>query len=177
MVAAGHYVTFLKALDDTAPRLFERLPKRVRHAVRKGEARGLELSVGRGPRELGAFMLCYRENMDLLGSPPFGEEFFAALLGAFGERVMIVVASAGGVPVGADFVVTSRRIAMPIFGGLTREGRELSANYCITWRSMEESVNRGLGVYDLGRSTPGTGSASDTRVPSQGDPPRRTTAG
>lgn len=160
LVTSGRYVTFLKALDEPAARLFARLAKRVRHAVRKASSRGLALSVGRGPREIDDFMRCYRDSMDHLGSPPFGESFFAALAQAFGERLMIVVAREGARAVGADFLISSRRVAMPIFGGLTAVGRELGANYAITWRSIEEAIDRGHGVYDLGRSSPGTGSAS-----------------
>jgi FemAB-related protein (PEP-CTERM system-associated) len=159
MVARGGFVTVEIAIERAVDAQWKGLPGKIRTAVRKARSLGVSIERGRGEVDLELFVRVYRDTMDRLGSPGFGEPFFRDLLGEFGERATIFRAVRDGRTVAADLVVEGFGIVAPIYGGVTVEGRGTKANYLLSWTQIVHGCETGARTYDFGRSTAHTGAA------------------
>ena len=150
------YVTFRKALLPEVEANLLAIPRKQRAMVRKGIERGLVSEIdGRVDR----FFELYADNQHRHGTPPYPRRYFEALRRAFGKDCeVLTVVDGAGAPVSSVLSFYFRDEVLPYYAGDHERARSLAANDFKYWELMRRAVERGLHVFDYGRSKRGTGS-------------------
>lgn len=150
------YVTFRKALLPETQANLLAIPRKQRAMVRKGMQRQLRAVVDHGTER---FFALYADNQHRHGTPAHSEEYFKALRRIFGDDCeILLVVEPGGRAVSGVMSFYFRDEVLPYYAGDLAEARDLAANDFKYWELMRRSCERGLAVFDYGRSKLGTGS-------------------
>lgn len=151
-----HKVAMELRLAPTVDLQWQALDKKVRNQVRKAEKNGLDVRHG-GSDLLPQFYSVFSRNMRDLGTPVYAASFFNHVVGAFPDESRVFVITAGGRPVAASLVHWyGARIEVP-WASSIREFNPLCANVLLYWHMLRFAIERGFGLFDFGRSTPGEG--------------------
>ncbi len=149
------YVTFRKEISADAEVNMQAIPRKQRAMVRKGIKNGLRSVVDDGVER---FFALYADNMHRHGTPPYGKAYFERLRSVFGPQCeAMIVTDAGGTPVSGVLSFYFRDEVLPYYAGDTLAARDLAANDFKYWELMRRACERGLRVFDYGRSKRGTG--------------------
>ncbi len=150
------YVTFRKALFSDAEANMLAIPRKQRAMVRKGIKNGLIAEVDTGVER---FFALYADNVHRHGTPAMPKRYFQALMREFGNDCEILtVVSAEGHPLSSVLSFYYRNEVLPYYAGDDESARNLAANDFKYWELMRRSCERGLTVFDFGRSKKETGS-------------------
>ena len=150
------YVRFRKTLDADPEANLLAVPRKQRAMVRKGIRNGLR---GEIDRSVDRFFALYADNVHRHGTPPFAKRYFARLVEVFGDSCEVsIVTDAGGRPVSGVMSFYFRDEVLPYYAGDTIDARDLAANDFKYWDLMRRACERGVRVFDYGRSKRGTGS-------------------
>jgi FemAB-related protein (PEP-CTERM system-associated) len=151
-----HYVTFRKTLESSEEANMLAIPRKQRAMVRKGIKNGL---VARFDADTRRFFDLYADGMHRHGSPAMSPRFFAAVKQAFGDACSaMVVETAQGKPISAVLSFYFRDEVLPYYAGDDETARELAGNDFKYWALMADAVQRGVRLFDYGRSKLDTGS-------------------
>ena len=150
------YVTFRKEmLADAAANLLA-VPRKQRAMVRKGINNGLSSEID--PTTDRFFML-YADNVRRHGTPALPKRYFETLRRVFGaDCEVLTVVDRGAQPVSSVLSFYFRDEVLPYYAGDAVAARDLAANDFKYWELMRRSCERGLKVFDFGRSKHETGS-------------------
>jgi FemAB-related protein (PEP-CTERM system-associated) len=151
-----HKVAMVLPLADSAEREWERLDRKVRNQVRKGEKSDLSIASG-GAELLGDFYQVFAHNMRDLGTPVYGRSFFDEVLRSLPESSRTFVVHHQGRPVAASLVCWYRGAVEVPWASALRSANPLSANVYLYWQMLKFAVDRGFQTFDFGRSTPNEG--------------------
>jgi FemAB-related protein (PEP-CTERM system-associated) len=150
------YVTFRKAIAPEVEANMLAIPRKQRAMVRKGIQRGLVSEIDAG---VDRFFDVYADNQHRHGSPPHARRYFEALHRVFGpDCEVLTVLSPQGKPVSSVLSFYWRDEVLPYYAGDLTDARELAANDFKYWELMRRACERGLKVFDYGRSKRDTGS-------------------
>jgi FemAB-related protein (PEP-CTERM system-associated) len=149
------YVTFRKPLDPDPGKNFAAIPRKQRAMVRKGIEAGLRGGVDAGVER---FFDAYAESVRNLGTPVLPKRYFALLKETFGEACEILCVEHRGRVVAGVMSFYFRDEVLPYYGGGTGRARDLKGNDFMYWEVMRRAAERGIRVFDYGRSKLGTGS-------------------
>lgn len=150
------YVTFRKALDADPEANMLAVPRKQRAMIRKGIKNGLRSEID---ASVDRFFALYADNMHRHGTPPFSRDYFAKLREAFGDRCeVLIVTDARGTPVSGVLSFYFRDEVLPYYAGDTPAARDLAANDFKYWELMRRACERGVRLFDFGRSKRDTGS-------------------
>jgi FemAB-related protein (PEP-CTERM system-associated) len=150
------YVTFRRPILPDVEANLNAIPRKQRAMVRKGIRNGLTSTID---TSVDRFFDLYADNMHRHGTPPFGRRYFARLLDVFGKDAEVLsVQDASGRPVSAVLSFYFRNEVLPYYAGDTAAARDLAANDFKYWELMRRACERGLTLFDYGRSKRGTGS-------------------
>lgn len=150
------YVTFRKALLPEAEANLLAIPRKQRAMVRKGIANGLRSEVHAEPE---CFFELYADNVHRHGTPPHSKRYFARIMQVFDRAAeVLIVKDSTGTPVSGVLSFYFRDEVLPYYAGDTLRARELAANDFKYWELMRRACERGVRIYDYGRSKRGTGS-------------------
>ena len=152
------YVTFRKpiAADDEANMLA--IPRKQRAMVRKGIKNGLRSEID---VTVDRFFALYADNVHRHGTPAMPKRYFEALLKVFGQDCEVLTAvDANGRPLSSVLSFYFRDEVLPYYAGDDLSARDLAANDFKYWELMRRACERGLRIFDYGRSKQGTGSYS-----------------
>jgi FemAB-related protein (PEP-CTERM system-associated) len=150
------YVTFRRAILPEVEANLLAIPRKQRAMVRKGIARELRCEID---RRSDRFFELYADNQHRHGTPPQSKKYFDALLEAFSDDCEVaIVLSAQGKPVSGVLSFYFRDEVLPYYAGDFADARDLAANDFKYWDLMRRACERGLKVFDYGRSKRGTGS-------------------
>jgi hypothetical protein len=137
--------------------MWDGFPSKLRSQVKKAWKNGLTEQTG-GGELLPAFYRVYRRNMRFLGSPPLPDTFFAAMFERFGGQAAICCVNGGGHPVAAGILLASGPVMEVPWAASRPRARSSAANMLLYWTMIRSAIEDGYDVFDMGRSTPGTGS-------------------
>ena len=151
------YVTFRKELEADPDENMRAIPRKQRAMVRKGIQAGLRSELD---GEVRRFFDAYSQSVRNLGTPVFSPKYFETLLDVFGKDCEILTVTKDDRTVSSDLSFYFRDEVLPYYGGGTSEARELKANDFMYWEVMRRACERGIRVFDYGRSKQGTGSYS-----------------
>ena len=150
------YVTYRKQILPEVDANMAAIPRKQRAMVRKGIGRGLASEIDDGVER---FYELYADNVHRHGTPPYPRRYFEALRRAFGaDCEVLTVLDPQGKPVSGVLSFYFRGEVMPYYAGDLVGARDLAANDFKYWELMRRACERGLAVFDYGRSKQGTGS-------------------
>jgi FemAB-related protein (PEP-CTERM system-associated) len=150
------YVTFRREIAPEVEDNLLAIPRKQRAMVRKAISRQLRTEID---TDANRFFDLYADNQHRHGTPPQSRRYFDALAEAFGADCEIaIVLSAQGKPVSGVLSFYFRDEVLPYYAGDLTDARELAANDFKYWDLMRRACERGLKIFDYGRSKRGTGS-------------------
>lgn len=151
------YVTFRRILDPDPEENMRAVPRKQRAMIRKGIKAGLKSEVEDG---VGRFFRAYSESVRNLGTPVFSRKYFELLCDVFSDACEIMTVTESGRVISSVMSFYFKDEVLPYYGGGTKEARPLKANDFMYWELMRRACERGIRVFDYGRSKKGTGSYS-----------------
>ncbi len=150
------YVTFRKPVQPELEANLLAIPRKQRAMVRKAMQRNLRSEIDAGADR---FFDLYADNQHRHGTPPHSRRYFQALRKVFGDDCeVLTVLSPEGQPVSGVMSFYFRDEVLPYYAGDTPAARDLAANDFKYWELMRRACERGIRVFDYGRSKRGTGS-------------------
>lgn len=121
----------------------------------KGSGNGLAFSV---EDDLKGFLYAYNTLLRDHGTPAFPDRYFHALRESFGDACEITtIRRNNGAVVHGHMVFYFRNECLPYYGGGPRVARDLKANIFAHFKLMERAAERGVQIFDFGRSKKGSG--------------------
>lgn len=154
---ADLYVTFRKEIDPDPEKNLLAIPRKQRAMVRKGIDAGLR---GELDEDVIRFYEAYSESVRNLGTPVFSRKYFEILRQVFGADCEVLTVTHSGQLVASVMSFYFRDEVLPYYGGGTGPARELKGNDFMYWDLMRRAAERGVRVFDYGRSKRDTGSYS-----------------
>jgi FemAB-related protein (PEP-CTERM system-associated) len=150
------YVTFRRNLAPDVEANMLAIPRKQRAMVRKGIQRNLRSEIDTDTER---FFELYADNQHRHGTPPQSRQYFRALKRVFGDDCeVLTVLDADGRPVSGVLSFYFRDEVLPYYAGDMPAARDLAANDFKYWELMRRACERGIKVYDFGRSKRETGS-------------------
>ncbi len=149
------YVTFRKTIDADHDKNFKAIPGKQRNMVRKGIRNGLQ---ARHDGDIGEFYRVYAESVRNLGTPVLPRHYFRKWQQTFGEDCEITVVTHLGQTVATTMCFYFRDEVHTYYSGGVARARDLAANDFMYWAVMQRAVERGVRLFDFGRSKRDTGS-------------------
>jgi FemAB-related protein (PEP-CTERM system-associated) len=150
------YVTFRKTLLPEVEANMLAIPRKQRAVVRKGIQRSLRSEID---ADADRFFALYADNQHRHGTPPHSRRYFEALRRVFGDDCeVLTVVTPEGRAVSGVLSFYFRDEVLPYYAGDVVEARDVSANDFKYWELMRRACERGIRVFDYGRSKLGTGS-------------------
>ena len=154
------YVSFRKTLAPETEANMLAIPRKQRAMVRKGIKNGLHSVID---TSVDRFFALYADNVHRHGTPALPKRYFEALLRVFGKDCEILTAiDSGGRPLSSVLSFYFRDEVLPYYAGDDLSARDLAANDFKYWELMRRACERGIKVFDYGRSKQGT-----VRMPSR----------
>ncbi|MEW5965722.1 MAG: FemAB family XrtA/PEP-CTERM system-associated protein [Pseudomonadota bacterium] len=149
------YVTFRKAIEPEIEANLNAIPRKQRAMVRKGIKAGL---VGEIDSDTKRFFDAYSASVHRLGTPVFARRYFQLLKDEFGDDCEVLSITLDGQLIASVLSFYFRDEVLPYYGGGTDAARAVAGNDFMYWDLMRRACERGLKVFDFGRSKRGTGS-------------------
>lgn len=149
------YVTFRKKILPEVEANMQAIPRKQRAMVRKGISNGLISTVD---RKSDRFFKLFADNVHRHGTPALPKRYFNTLLQVFGDDCEILtVTNSEGKPLSSVLSFYFRDEVLPYYAGDDEAARNLAANDFKYWELMRRSCERGIKLFDYGRSKVGTG--------------------
>ena len=143
-------------LGSNEDELWNRLSSERRNRVRRAIKSGLSVEISESSM-LPVFYDIWTRNMRDLGSPPHSQKFFERVLENFEGRCAILLVRLEKRYVGSALALFSKdTFTLPWVSSL-REYFRLYPNNLLYWDAMRFAIQRGVCVFDFGRSTQGSG--------------------
>ncbi len=156
LVPSREKVTMVVDLSGGDEALWERIDGNRRTEVRRARRAGLTASV-HGTEALEDFYRILAENLRDLGSPVHRRGFFCRIMREFGEDSRIVLVEDDGRPVAAAMILfQGDSVGMPWMAAL-RASFPCRPSQLLYWHALCYGIGRGCRVFDLGRSSPNSG--------------------
>lgn len=149
------YVTFRKAIDPDVDTNMKNIPRKQRAVVRKGIEAGLQ---GEIDANVERFYEAYAHSVHALGTPVFSKKYFRLLKEVFGEQCEILTVTKDSRLISSVMSFYFKDEVLPYYGGGTREARDVKGNDFMYWDLMRRACEKGVKVFDYGRSKIDTGS-------------------
>ena len=138
--------------DPTA--VFQGLPGRMKSYIRRTQKAGV--TVRFGAAEIESFYTVFAQHMHELGTPTHPRRLFEAIAEAFPADVWFGTAFLDGRPVACGCGLEwDGEVEMTWASSLTLP--EIRPNLLLYWAFIERAAQRGLRVFNFGRSSPGSG--------------------
>jgi len=151
------YVTFRKELDADVEKNFLAIPRKQRAMVRKGIEAGLTSVID---SNIDRIYRAYSESVRNLGTPVFSKKYFQTLKDVFADQCEVLTVEHKGQLIASVMSFYFKDEILPYYGGGTDLARDLKGNDFMYWEVMRRAVEKGVKMFDYGRSKIGTGSYS-----------------
>lgn len=149
------YVTFRKTLDADVEKNMSAIPRKQRAMVRKGIDAGLTSTIDANIDNL---YQAYSESVRNLGTPVYSKKYFQLIKDVFTEQCEVLTVDLNGQLVASVMSFYFKDEVLPYYGGGTILARKVKGNDFMYWEVMRRAVEKGVKIFDYGRSKIGTGS-------------------
>ena len=148
------YVTFRKTIDPDEEANMLAIPRKQRAMVRKGIKAELASEIDDGVER---FFSVFADNVHRHGTPALPKRYFALLQEIFGSDCEVLSVVKDGQVLSSVLSFYFRDEVLPYYAGDTLAARDVAANDFKYWELMRRACERGIKVFDYGRSKRGTG--------------------
>lgn len=149
------YVTFRKEIRPDVEANLQAIPRKQRAMVRKGIKNGLKSEVDRGTDR---FFKVFADNVHRHGTPALPKRYFDTLCRVFGQDCeVLTVTGPDGQLLSSVLSFYFRNEVLPYYAGDDESARHLAANDFKYWELMRRACERGITLFDYGRSKVGSG--------------------
>jgi FemAB-related protein (PEP-CTERM system-associated) len=155
------FYTFRREISADHDANLKAIPRKQRRMVRQGERHGLTYRTG--PAELDTVYELYAESVHRLGTPVYSRRFFRSLQTILGDDCHCLTVWHEDRAVAGVMSFFFKDQVLPYYAGSRVEYRNLAPNDYMYWQLMRLAAERGVRVFDFGRSKRGTG-AFDFKV-------------
>lgn len=149
------YVTFRKKIEPNPEANMNAIPRKQRAMVRKGIKAGL---VSHLEDDVDTFFNIYSTSVRNHGTPVYPKTYFNILKEVFGSQCEIRVVTRRRESISVVMSFYFRDEVLPYYGGGLPVARQLKAFDFMYWDLMQSVCQKGIRIYDYGRSKIGTGS-------------------
>jgi FemAB-related protein (PEP-CTERM system-associated) len=149
------YVTFRRPIDPDPEKNMNAIPRKQRAMVRKGIKAGLKSEIEEGVER---FFAAYAHSVHRLGTPVFSKRYFEILREVFARDSEVQTITVEGKLVASVLSFYFRDEVLPYYAGGMDIARDVAGNDFMYWELTRRAAERGLKVFDFGRSKKGTGS-------------------
>lgn len=149
------YVTFRKSISANNDENMAAIPRKRRAMIRKGIKAGLISEID---SDIERFFDAYSQSVRNLGTPVFAPKYFRTLQSVFGSDCEILTIVRDGRAIASVLNFYFRNQVLPYYGGGVDEAREVAGSDFMYWEVMRRASDRGLQIFDFGRSKVETGS-------------------
>jgi FemAB-related protein (PEP-CTERM system-associated) len=156
-VKDGLYFAFRRQLEASAEATLKTLPRERRRLVRVATQNGLKSVIDGGVDRLHHI---YAHSVRQLGTPVFSRRYFELLKDVFRDSCEVLTVEHGLEPIASVMNFYFRDEVLPYYGGGLSNARALAGNDFMYWEVMRRACERGVRVFDFGRSKAGTGAYS-----------------
>ena len=144
------YVTFRKPILAEEDANMQAIPRKQRAMVRKGIKNELRGEVDAGVER---FFPLYADNVHRHGTPALSRRYFEGLLREFGaDAEVLTVVAPDGRALSSVLSFYFRDEVLPYYAGDHVDARDLAANDFKYWELMRRACEKGLKIFDYGRS-------------------------
>lgn len=151
------YVTFRKAITDDDEANLKDIPRKQRAMVRKGIKLGLR---SEQTTDVARFYAIYAESVRNLGTPVFPRRWFETLYRVFADVCELSIVTHNGADIAGVMSFFHADTVLPYYGGSRPAARLFYGNDFMYWDLMSRAAQRGIRIFDYGRSKRGTGAFS-----------------
>jgi len=148
------YVTFRKTIDPDPEANMLAIPRKQRAMVRKGIKAELVSEID---SNVDRFFSVFADNVHRHGTPALPKRYFALLMEIFGSDCEVLTVVKDGQALSSVLSFYFRDEVLPYYAGDTLAARDFAANDFKYWELMRRACERGIKVFDYGRSKRGTG--------------------
>ena len=148
-------VTVVLDLPNDPDILFPGFPAKLRSQIRRPGKEGVEVLFG--AEHLAAFYAVFARHMRDLGTPVHSMDFFREILAEFPDSVRLAVAFLRGVPIAGGWGFVWDDELELTWASSLREYKGTAANMLVYWEFMRRAIEEGVGRFNFGRCTPGSG--------------------
>ena len=150
------YYIFRREIDPSPDVNLKAIPRKQRAVVRKAiKAEELHDEIDDGPDR---FYGVYANSVRNLGTPVFSKKYCRTLKSVFGDDCeFLIIVDPDGTPVSSVMQFYFRDEVLPYYGGGLPEARNSGAYSFMYWRSTCRAAERGMKIFDFGRSKKDTG--------------------
>lgn len=149
------YVTFRKQIDPDPNENLRAIPRKQRAMIRKAIKLGLQAETD---HTIGRLYDAYAQSVRNLGTPVFSRRYFQILQEVFRSDCEVLTITNEGRTVASVMSFFHRNEVLPYYGGGTVESRAVKGSDFMYWELMRRCSEKGVQVFDYGRSKIGTGS-------------------
>jgi len=154
---AGIYASFEKEMPHDADAIRNWLPRNRRAEVKKAlRIDEPNENSFRTTSRVGDFYKVYAPALRNLGTPVMPQKFLEALKANFGDDADIGLVEHHGEPVAGLLSFWFRDRVMPYYIGADRKARDIRAYDYLYYKLMRRAVERGVRIFDFGRSKVGS---------------------
>lgn len=154
------FCTFEVDLRNGADEAWDTVESRFRRSVRKARKEDVEVVRSFDEESFDQYYQMYLDNMRFYGTPPYSRRFFKNVYRLLSERdafEMYLAYAPDGEPINGVMIFFHGSTAIYWTGVSNYDYRELNGNSLLLWEAIEDSSDRGLATFDLGRTRPDTG--------------------
>ena len=151
------YVTFTQDLSPGSEKLFQKLPRDTRYAIRKSLKAGLAWTED---LTLDEFYELYAQSVHRLGTPVFSKNLFSLLQSLFPGQCRMFGVRKGKQAIAGVLCLYFRDQVLPYYAGALPQFHHDCPNNFMYWSLIHQSCSEGLRHFDFGRSKTGTGACS-----------------
>lgn len=148
-------VTVLLDLEADPERNFKRFDSKLRSQVRRPTKEGVTVRFGRD--QVGPFFRVFAEHMRDLGTPTQPRALFEALAEEFPDDMWVGCAYLGDEPVAGGVGFRWRGEFEMTWASSLQARSRIAPNMLVYWSFMERCAREGVGLFNFGRTTPGSG--------------------
>lgn len=150
----NRFSTFKRILSNNHDENLKSIPRKQRAEVRKAISANLETSVN---QDIDLFYKIYSTSVRNLGTPVFSKKYLKTLIDIFEESLNITTINHNKNALTSVLSFQYKDQIMPYYGGGLPAARNYSAYPYMYWKVMEHATDKGLNIFDFGRSMNNSG--------------------